>query len=153
MKDEFENALDAIFADYAESALLAELKSGLNEVLEDQFQSMRNRGIIEKAAIKKVLSDLDKTVKSAELAAGGNKQKKLEHIAKGFGLSPLGARLAMFRLAAVMAAGFAIIAPGIILITGGSAMGALGACMPFAAVAAGLFIYVRLAARALSSRL
>lgn len=148
IKENFEKALNDIFADYNEHPQLGEIKAEMLAVLEDRFKAMRKRGIIEKAAIKKVLSDLDRTVKSAELAAKGDRQKRLKHIANALGVSPLGQRMAMLRLAAIIAAGFGLLAAGAAWITGGSAAGALGALLPFAAVAAGLFIYVRRTSRA-----
>ena len=143
MKEEFKKALDGAFSSYGDPSALGWLKAEMAEVLEDRFMDLRKRGVIEEAAIKKVLSELERTVKNAERVSGGNKRKRLERIAKDLGVSPIGRRLGLLQLAAVVSAGFGLLAAAIIWITGGNTAGALGAASPFAAASAALFIYVR----------
>lgn len=137
MYEELKKNLDSIFAGYAEADALEEIKAEMASVLEDRFMEALQCGVIEEAAKKKTLSELDRIVKSADLNTGGDKQKRLGCIARSLGLSPLGRRSAMLGLVGGLLALCGFGAAAAYWLTRREIAGAITAMLPFAALAAG----------------
>lgn len=139
-----EKALEAALAGLDGPPYLDALKGEMAEVLEERLEALRQVGVIEEAALKKVLGDFEKSAALARSAARGDNKKYLAQLARSLGLSPLGRRLALMQTIARIAAIFGPISAGTVWLTGGNAAAALGALTPFAAVALGGLLYVRL---------
>lgn len=144
MYEELKKTLDGIFAGYPAADALEDLKLEMASALEDKFMEARKRGVIEEAARKKTLSVLDMAVKEADRASGGDRQKRLERIARSLGLSPLGRQNAMLRLVAGLLALCGPISALAYWVTRREIAGAIASMLPFAALAAGALIFLRL---------
>lgn len=144
MRDKMEKAVDAALTGLERPSYLDALRAEILETLEERLEALRRVGVIEEAALKKVLADFEKSAALARSAARGDKKKYLEQLARSLGLSPLGRRLAAIQSLARIAAIFGPISAGTVGIAGGNAAAALGALTPFAAVALGGLLYVRL---------
>lgn len=145
MEDTLKKAVESAFAGYPASPALEDVKEQLAGILEERAAAMRSRGIIQEAALKKALSDLDKAVQNAGENAAGGKQKRLEHITRHFGISPLGRKQAMLRSLAGLLALCGAASALLFWYVRREAAGALMAAAPFAALAAGIFVFLRLA--------
>lgn len=150
MHAKLEKALAEAFAGLVgvkSSARLEALKAEMAEVLEERLEERRKTGVIEEAALKKVLGDFEKIRSRARSGAGGDKSRELAQIARALGLSPLGRRLAMIRTASAIMAAFAALTALFAWNAGAPAGGAIAAFTPFALAAACGFAYVRFKSR------
>lgn len=145
MKDAFKKAVEQFFTGYAPAPALEDIKQNLQGILEDKAAAMHSRGIIQEAALKKVLADFAKAVENATRAAPGDKQKRLEHLARHFGISPLGRKQAMLGTLAGLLALCGVASALLFWYVRREVAGALMAAAPFAALAVGTFVFLRLA--------
>lgn len=148
MNAKFKKAIDDVFAGYIEADALEDIKAEMASALEDRYAEARKRGVIEEAAIKKALSDLENAVKKAESLMGTdpapNKQKRLEHIARALGLNPLGRQNALLRLVSWLLALCGVLAAIAYWITRHEIAGAVTAMLPFVALSAGGLVFLHL---------
>lgn len=144
MNTALKQAIDDAFAGYEAAAQLDALKAEMLAALEDEFLALRKKGIIEEAAVKRLASSLGRSIKSADSASGGDKQKRLELIARSLEINPLGRGLALTGSLARLAAACAPMAAFSFWFVRRDPYGGIIAIAPFAALAAGLFAFVKL---------
>lgn len=144
MNEQIKTAVVELFKNYDKNMHLDKLEGDIASKLEDNYQALRRKGIIESAALKKTLSDLNKIINNAEQLSGGDKQKRLEGIAKGLGLSPLGHSMALAYTITWLLAGCGIVAAIAFWLVRRDLPGAISAFTPFAAFASAAIIFLQL---------